>query len=74
MKAVFQFSQVLQYWKLILTATGIPAVGLDDRPFPKTMDRIISDFTPDERRMLYDFVVSKTRAGPLVKVEELQMP
>jgi hypothetical protein len=49
-------------------------VGLDDRPIPKTMDRIISDFTPDERRVLYDFVVSKTRSEPLVKVEELQMP
>jgi len=49
-------------------------VGLDNSPFPKTMDRIISDFTPDERRVLYDFVVSKTRAEPLVKAEELQMP
>ena len=49
-------------------------MGLVNRPFPKTIDGIISDFTPDERRVLYDFVVSKTRASPLVKVEELQMP
>jgi hypothetical protein len=49
-------------------------VGLDERPVPKTVDRIISDFTPDERRVLYDFVVSKTRAIPVMKVEELQMP
>ncbi|XP_021934823.1 splicing regulatory glutamine/lysine-rich protein 1-like isoform X2 [Zootermopsis nevadensis] len=53
--------------------TGISAVGLDDRPIPKTMDRIISDFTPDERRVLYDFAVSKTGAVPVVKVEELHM-
>jgi hypothetical protein len=38
------------------------------------MDRIISDFTPDERRALYDFAVSKTGAAPVVKVEELNMP
>jgi hypothetical protein len=49
-------------------------VGLDDRPVPKTVDRIISDFTPDERRVLYDSVVSKTRAAPVMKAEELQMP
>lgn len=49
-------------------------MGLDDRPVPKTMDRIISDFTPDERKVLYDFVISKTGAAPVMKVEELQMP
>jgi hypothetical protein len=38
------------------------------------MDRIICDFTPDERRVLYDFAVSKTRAPPVTKVEELQIP
>ncbi|XP_033611594.1 U11/U12 small nuclear ribonucleoprotein 48 kDa protein isoform X2 [Cryptotermes secundus] len=54
--------------------TGIPAVGFDDRPIPKTMDRIICDFTPDERRVLYDFAVSKTGAPPVMKVEELHMP
>lgn len=48
-------------------------MGLDDRPVPKTMDRIISDFTPDERRVLYDFAISKTGVAPVVKVEELHM-
>lgn len=49
-------------------------MGLDDRPIPKTVDRIICDFTPDERRVLYDFAVSKTGAPPVMKVEELNMP
>jgi hypothetical protein len=38
------------------------------------MDRIICDFTPDERRVLYDVAVSKTGAPPIMKVEELHMP
>lgn len=54
--------------------TGIPPMGLDDRPIPKTADRLTSDFTVDERRILYDFVIQKTKAAPTVKVEELDMP
>ena len=54
--------------------TGVPAMGLDDRPIPKTADRLTSDFTVDERRILYDFVIKKTKAMPTVKVEELDMP
>jgi hypothetical protein len=38
------------------------------------MDRIICDFTPDERRVLYDFAVSKTIPPPGMKVEEFHMP
>lgn len=49
-------------------------MGLDDRPVPKTMDRIVCDFTPDERRVLYDFTVSKTRAPPIMKVEDFHVP
>jgi hypothetical protein len=65
---------LLVYLLILLTHTGIPAVGLDDRAIPKTMDRIICEFTPDERRVLYDFAVSKMKAPPVMKVEELHMP
>ncbi|KAJ9589041.1 hypothetical protein L9F63_017685 [Diploptera punctata] len=41
--------------------TGIPAMGLDNRPIPKTADRLISDFTVDERRILYDYKEEKER-------------
>lgn len=76
----FHFRQVLLFLFhiylckcVLIIMTGIPVEGLDDRPIPKTMNRIIADFTPDERRILYDFAVSKTRAAPVVKVEELNV-
>lgn len=70
----FRFRQVsLYFYYFCSMVTGIPAMGLDDRPVPKTVDRIISNFTPDERRVLYDFAISKTGAASVLKVEELHM-
>ncbi|XP_063975140.1 U11/U12 small nuclear ribonucleoprotein 48 kDa protein-like isoform X2 [Diachasmimorpha longicaudata] len=40
---------------------GAPATeGEDSRLIPRTSDRLLSDFTPEERRILYDYVVSHT--------------
>ncbi|XP_076180234.1 U11/U12 small nuclear ribonucleoprotein 48 kDa protein isoform X2 [Ptiloglossa arizonensis] len=35
-------------------------VGLGERLIPRTSDRIFADFTCDERKVLYDYVVSNT--------------
>ncbi|XP_076645529.1 U11/U12 small nuclear ribonucleoprotein 48 kDa protein [Halictus rubicundus] len=36
------------------------SVGLGDRLIPQTSDRIFTDFTRDERKTLYEYVVSRT--------------
>ncbi|XP_076285381.1 U11/U12 small nuclear ribonucleoprotein 48 kDa protein isoform X1 [Lasioglossum baleicum] len=36
------------------------SVGLGDRLIPRTSDRIFTDFTRDERKALYEYVVSRT--------------
>ncbi|GLH01744.1 U11/U12 small nuclear ribonucleoprotein 48 kDa protein [Gryllus bimaculatus] len=51
--------------------TGNLEAGI--RLVPKTSDRLTADFTSDERRILYDFVISKTKPVEDVKVEELQL-
>ncbi|CAK9827148.1 U11/U12 small nuclear ribonucleoprotein 48 kDa protein [Anthophora retusa] len=35
-------------------------IGLDERLIPRTSDRIFTDFTSDERKVLYQYVVSNT--------------
>ncbi|XP_015122737.1 U11/U12 small nuclear ribonucleoprotein 48 kDa protein [Diachasma alloeum] len=37
-----------------------PREGVDCRLIPRTSDRLLTDFTPEERRILYDYVVSHT--------------
>nr|XP_018911995.1 PREDICTED: U11/U12 small nuclear ribonucleoprotein 48 kDa protein-like isoform X1 [Bemisia tabaci]XP_018911996.1 PREDICTED: U11/U12 small nuclear ribonucleoprotein 48 kDa protein-like isoform X2 [Bemisia tabaci] len=39
---------------------GVEDISRDDRPIPRTADRCVSEFTVDERRVLYDFAVSQT--------------
>ncbi|XP_078053056.1 U11/U12 small nuclear ribonucleoprotein 48 kDa protein [Augochlora pura] len=36
------------------------SIGLGDRLIPRTSDRIFTDFTRDERKVLYEYVVSRT--------------
>nr|CAD7459951.1 unnamed protein product [Timema tahoe] len=43
----------------------------DDRPVPRTVDRYLSNFTVDERRAKYDYIVSKTASVSAVKIEDL---
>lgn len=38
-------------------------IGLDEKFTPKTSNRFFSDFTSDERRVLYDYVIANT-VGP----------
>lgn len=35
-------------------------LGLGEQLIPRTSDRLFSDFTTDERTILYDYVVSNT--------------
>ncbi|XP_063225418.1 G patch domain-containing protein 8-like [Bacillus rossius redtenbacheri] len=51
---------------------NIKCVGwYDDRPAPQTGSRWVADFTPDERRVLYDHAVSRTSRQEAVKLEDL---
>lgn len=36
-------------------------LGMGERLIPRTSDRLITDFTSDERRALYDYVISNTK-------------
>ncbi|XP_011499548.1 PREDICTED: U11/U12 small nuclear ribonucleoprotein 48 kDa protein-like, partial [Ceratosolen solmsi marchali] len=37
-------------------------IGIDEKLIPQTSDRFMSDFTTDERKILYEYVVSNTIA------------
>ncbi|XP_054258548.1 U11/U12 small nuclear ribonucleoprotein 48 kDa protein-like [Macrosteles quadrilineatus] len=43
-----------------------------DREVPQTSDRLCSDFTTDERRVLYDYAVSRT-AGTVPQLKEFNL-
>lgn len=35
-------------------------IGMGERLVPRTSDRVVIDFTCDERRALYDYVIANT--------------
>lgn len=35
-------------------------IGTGERLIPRTSDRLLTDFTRDERRVLYDYVIANT--------------
>jgi len=35
-------------------------IGIGERLIPRTSDRLLTDFTSDERKALYDYVISNT--------------
>ena len=46
---------MLYFFSLIL-------IGDDERLIPQTSDRLISDFTSDERKTMYEYVIAHTVA------------
>lgn len=61
--------------KSLIVFYTLPAAGanVQTRGRPQTSDRWFSDFTTDERRALYDYVVAQT-AGKLPELKEFSLP
>jgi len=60
------FVLLLRYYLLrnhvvtILNAFLTLMIGTGERLIPRTSDRLVTDFTSDERRALYDYVIART--------------